>query len=478
MDFFNVTVLPYTPGPSHRALRHQALDLLLSADAKSDSNESQDPPLNPEAVETDTDARLQQGLLALDVFADSVEALNTVAWCHLRKASDCQMLGGSLDTGKTRHLEAARECLHKAVLAAERLDPSLRKTPPDLSWTTPTPVVMGGVHTHSKLELPNSTPLGVIYMDHARYDRAVQAGQAVLNYGPVNPREKAPRYMVPPLYTVEPSFLRINILLTVHAHCTVALPYTAALMLHRRGLTKNTGEARGSEVALRRAIRRNMLVPDFLLNDYELGNDYDGREDKLEALQRTLSGGGVLPGGARARGGARGVRGGNDDEAVEEEAFMTEHAKLAQALERARDEAARLRRQLEMVFEKPIPPPFSSDITDILFVAGEGSEREARYYAAHNRNAWRRSPGALLWLHSARRSRLVAMPSLAQLTAALDQDRLLLVVCDAQPKTPAAQEAGGGVARCAVRRVVCTRNPRMMPLRSRCSVTYMRQLGG
>ncbi|MGB1599103.1 MAG: hypothetical protein ACPIOQ_40515, partial [Promethearchaeia archaeon] len=105
MDFFNVTVLPYTPDPSHRALRHQALDLLLSADARSDSNESQDPPLNREAVETDTDARLQQGLLALDVFADSVEALNTVAWCHLRKANECQMLGGSLDPGKTHHLE-------------------------------------------------------------------------------------------------------------------------------------------------------------------------------------------------------------------------------------------------------------------------------------------------------------------------------------------------------------------------------------
>jgi len=74
IDFFNVRVKPYTPSAAHDAARQQALEVL-------------------DGAADDVDSRMKLGLAALEVFADSVEALNALGWCYLQKAHACQLEG-------------------------------------------------------------------------------------------------------------------------------------------------------------------------------------------------------------------------------------------------------------------------------------------------------------------------------------------------------------------------------------------------
>eukprot|EP00277_Geminigera_cryophila_P031802 CAMPEP_0173056446 /NCGR_PEP_ID=MMETSP1102-20130122/138_1 /TAXON_ID=49646 /ORGANISM="Geminigera sp., Strain Caron Lab Isolate" /LENGTH=256 /DNA_ID=CAMNT_0013921749 /DNA_START=175 /DNA_END=945 /DNA_ORIENTATION=+ len=98
--------------------------------------------------------------------------------------------------------------------------------------------------------------------------------------------------------------------------------------------------------------------------------------------------------------------------------------------------------------------PFTAvRITDYSLSNGHGSEREAQYYAAHNRESWRKVEGALTWLTQARLTMLNRLPSQPQLVTALNKHRLLVVVRDCTSKLP--------------RNLVCTRNPGKMPVRER-----------
>ena len=84
IDFFNVSVVSYTPNPADEASRAQVLKILDGTDEHS-----------PDSI----DGRISLGHAALEVF-ESVEALNSLAWSHLQQAHTCQLLGRSFHIPK------------------------------------------------------------------------------------------------------------------------------------------------------------------------------------------------------------------------------------------------------------------------------------------------------------------------------------------------------------------------------------------
>jgi len=76
LDFFNVRVMPYKPDVANDQARGRVAEMLNgTADCSGD----------------DVDGRIQLALAALKAFADSVEALNVLAWSHMQKAHAYQL---------------------------------------------------------------------------------------------------------------------------------------------------------------------------------------------------------------------------------------------------------------------------------------------------------------------------------------------------------------------------------------------------
>ena len=80
LDFFNVKVLPFTPDAAHDQARQRVAKILNGPEDCSGD---------------DVDGRIQLAHAALNDFADSVEALNVLAWSHMQKAHACQLQGRS-----------------------------------------------------------------------------------------------------------------------------------------------------------------------------------------------------------------------------------------------------------------------------------------------------------------------------------------------------------------------------------------------